>query len=70
MENQEFCEWESGIPRTIKIQVPLTNNLEYSNWNPESTAWNPESKTILDSLKWGETPVEGVIFFYVAFCQG
>ena len=22
--------------------------------NPESTAWNPESKTVLDSLTWGE----------------
>ena len=33
-----------------------------SFWNPESTvlesgstAWNPESKTVLDSLTWGET---------------
>ena len=25
--------------------------------NPESTAWNPESKTVLDSLTWGEIKV-------------
>ena len=30
------------------IQVPLTNN-------PESMAWNPETKTVLDSLAWGNT---------------
>ena len=28
--------------------------LESSFWNPESTAWNLESKTVLDSLIWGE----------------
>ena len=28
--------------------------LKSSTWNPESTAWNPESKTVLDSLTWGE----------------
>ena len=27
--------------------------LESSTWNPESTRWNPESKTVLDSLLWG-----------------
>ena len=27
--------------------------LESSTWNPESTAWNPESKTVRDSLIWG-----------------
>ena len=25
-----------------------------SAWNPESTVWNPESKSLLDSLPWGE----------------
>ena len=29
--------------------------LESSSWNPESTACNPESKTVLNSLTWGET---------------
>ena len=33
--------------------------LESSTWNPESTVWNPESKTVLDSLIWGD-PVESV----------
>ena len=28
--------------------------LESSTWNPESTAWNLESKTVLDSLAWGD----------------
>ena len=27
---------------------------ESSTWNPESTAWSPESKTVLDSLTWGD----------------
>ena len=27
--------------------------MEFSTWNPESTARNPESKTVLDSLTWG-----------------
>ena len=35
------------------IQVPLIKNPVSSTWNPESTAWNPESKTVLDSLTWG-----------------
>ena len=29
-------------------------NPESSTRDPESTAWNPESKTVLDSLTWGE----------------
>ena len=28
--------------------------LESSTWNPESPAWSPQSKTVLDSLTWGE----------------
>ena len=28
--------------------------LESSTWNPEFTAWNLESKTVLDSLTWGD----------------
>ena len=30
-------------------------NPESSTRNPESTGWNPESKTVMDSLTWGET---------------
>ena len=29
-------------------------NPESSTRNPESTGWNPESKTVMDSLTWGE----------------
>ena len=38
--------------------------LESGTWNLESTVWNPESKTVLDSLTWGnmclpmETPYQ------------
>ena len=31
-----------------------SQRLESSNGNPESTVWNPGSKTVLDSLPWGE----------------
>ena len=31
-----------------------------SSWNPESTAWSPQSKTVLDSLTWGENKSGGV----------
>ena len=27
-------------------------------WNPESMAFNPESKTVLDSITWGDTKSE------------
>ena len=30
-----------------RLLVPLTKN-------PDSTVWNPESKTVLDSLIWGD----------------
>ena len=41
---------EYGIPLTTGIQNPSFHweRLEYSTWNPESTAWNPESKTLFD----------------------
>ena len=34
-------------PALFGIRNPLS-------WNPESTGWNPESKTVMDSLTWGE----------------
>ena len=37
------------------IRNPLSWNPESSIRNPESTGWNPESKTVMDSLTWGET---------------
>ena len=47
-------------------------NPESSTRNPESTGWNPESKTVMDSLTWGENLV--LINFYshcnlVAHCN-
>ena len=36
------------------IRNPLRWNPESSTRNPESTGWNPESKTVMDSLTWGE----------------
>ena len=68
--NRESTEWnpeswalksmhlkESGSYKRLesRIQVPLTKNPESSTWNLESTAWNPESKTVLDSLTWGDS---------------
>ena len=61
----KFCLWnpeshalesgiqlgESGIPLTIAIQNPSSTDKE---WDPESTARNPQSKTVLDSLIWGD----------------
>ena len=41
-------------PALFGIRNPLCLNPESSTRNPESTAWNPESKTVLDSLTWGE----------------
>ena len=48
---------ESGSYKRLesRIQVPLTKNPESSTWNLESTAWNPESKTVLDSVTWGDS---------------
>jgi len=45
-----------GIPPTIGIRNPSSTdkNLEPSDWNPGSTAWDTESKTVSDSLTWGD----------------
>ena len=42
---------ESGILLTIAIQNPSSTDKE---WDPESTPRNPQSKTVLDSLIWGD----------------
>ena len=42
---------ESGILLTIAIQNPSSTDKE---WDPESTTRNPQSKTVLDSLIWGD----------------
>ena len=45
--------------KSIKTEKNLESspfwNPESSTRNPESTGWNPESKTVMDSLTWGET---------------
>ena len=41
-------------PALFGIWNPLCWNPESSTRNPESTSWNPESKTVLDSLTWGD----------------
>ena len=44
--------------RNAKKSIKTEKNLESSPfWNPESTGWNPESKTVMDSLTWGEASV-------------
>jgi len=41
-------------PALFGIQNPLSWNPESSTRNPESTGWNPDSRTVMDSLTWGE----------------
>ena len=41
-------------PALFEIRNPLSWNPESSTRNPESTGWNPESRTVMDSLTWGE----------------
>ena len=59
-------------PALFGIRNPLCWNPESSTRNPESTAWNPESKTVLDSLTWGDyilTNISGFIrFSYEGYC--
>ena len=44
--------------KSIKTEKNLESspfwNPESSTRNPESIGWNPESKTVMDSLTWGE----------------
>ena len=50
---------KQNAKKSIKTEKKLESspfwNPESSSWNPESTAWNPESKTVMDSLTWGDT---------------
>ena len=48
---ESHYQLESGYPES-KFYWQI---LESSNCNPESTTWSPESKTVLDSLTWGDT---------------
>ena len=48
---------KKSIKTGKKMESSSFWNPESSTRNPESTAWNPESKTVLDSLTWGENYV-------------
>ena len=41
-------------PALFGIRNLLSWNPESSTRNPESTGWNPESRTVMDSLTWGD----------------
>ena len=43
-----------ALKQEKKWNPALFWNPESSARNQESTAWNPESKTVLDSLTWGD----------------
>ena len=45
-------------PALLGIRNPLSWNPESSTRNLESTVWHPESKTVMDSLTWGEKLVK------------
>ena len=51
-------------PALFGIRNPLSWNPESSTRNPESTGWNPESKTVMDSLTWGESDIYARRFEY------
>ena len=42
--------------------------LESGNWNLKAIAWNPESKTVLDSLTWGDTKHFQMRITYMISC--
>ena len=51
--------------QSAKKRIKTGKKMESTSfWNPESTAWNPESKTVLDSLTWGEMKHEGLFCIY------
>ena len=49
---------KKSIKTGKKMESSSFWNPESSTRNPESTAWNPESKTVLDSLTWGELLIQ------------
>ena len=48
-------------PALFGIRNPLSWNPESSTRNPESSGWNPDSKTVMDSLTWGENSPKAII---------
>ena len=47
-------------PALFGIWNLLSWNPESSTRNPESTGWNPESRTVMDSLTWGDLSLTGI----------
>ena len=43
-----------ALQQKKKLESSPFWNPESSTRNPESTEWNPESKTVMDSLTWGD----------------
>ena len=54
VQRKELKPEKKWNPPLFRIRNPLRWNPESSTRDPESTAWNPGSKTVLDSLTWGE----------------
>ena len=54
MRRRELKQKKNWNPALFGIRNPLSWNQESSTRNPESTGWNPESKTVMDSLTWGD----------------
>lgn len=54
-------KWNNKKKITKKFQW---ERLEFSTWNPESTAWNPQSKTVMDSLARGETKEQEIKYIF------
>ena len=53
IRNTELQEIQTATDNWNPESKLTEKDLESSTWNPETTAWNPESKTVLDSLPWG-----------------
>ena len=64
VQRKELKPEKKWNPPLFGIRNPLRCNPESSTRDPESTAWNPESKTVLDSLTWGEMKHEGLFCIY------
>ena len=54
MRRKALKQKKNWNPALFGIRNPLSWNPESSTRNPESTGWNPESKTVMDSLTWGD----------------
>ena len=63
-------EEKNWNPARFGIRNLLSWNPESSTRNPESTGWNPESKTVMDSLTWGDRrKIQTKLNFMMASCS-